>query len=355
VRKRILHYADNLFCEFFHLSSWGIRMSGTARRGFTLIELLVVIAIIAILIALLLPAVQQAREAARRSQCQNNMKQLGLALHNYHDTHTVFPYGSANNAMVFTAASDTILNTNGWIQLLPYMDQSPLYSKYDFSAAMRNSQFSGWSSTSAGTVAGTPAAIAANMDLSRTILNVFACPSDAGPMTYPSATSFYGCGVANSQLINYGFSVSGNARNPSLRWASENTADRALFGENSKSGIRDCRDGSSNTAMVVETTRDVHDGTGNYWGCSVYAGNGVMLSASQGINYMICCGWDSPPNQRPRVIGKLGSFSLPGSSHVGGCYVLLADGAVRFLSQNVDATIRVGLSRIADGVVLGDF
>ncbi len=324
-------------------------------RGFTLIELLVVIAIIAILIALLLPAVQQAREAARRSQCQNNMKQLGLALHNYHDTFTVFPYSTANTAYVFTAAGDNVVNHSGWPMLLPYVDQSPLYNQYDFTAAERNSLFSGWSSTSSGTVGGAATAMANNANLSRTILTVFACPSDAGAMTYPSTTSYYGCGVANTQNINYGFSVTGAAAVPTTRWLNETATLRALFGENSNSGIKTCRDGTSNTAMVIETTREVHDGTGNVWGCSVYAGNGVNLQTSRGINDLICCGWDSPSNQRPRIIGKLGSYSLPGSSHVGGCYVLLADGAVRFLSQGMDGAIRIALSRVSDGAVVGEF
>src|ERR1700709_2477916 len=90
------------------------------RTGFTLIELLVVIAIIAVLIALLLPAVQQAREAARRSQCKNNLKQLGLAMHNYHDTYKVFPTASGGNGFSPHA------------RILPYVDQAPLYGTLNF-------------------------------------------------------------------------------------------------------------------------------------------------------------------------------------------------------------------------------
>ncbi len=329
-------------------------MQSFHRRGFTLIELLVVIAIIAVLIALLLPAVQQAREAARRSSCQNNMKQFGLALHNYHDAHSLFPYGSAHNSMVYKNTGDIVMNQSGWVHLLPYMDQAPLYGKYDHTAAYRDSLFSGWSATGQGTTAGSAAAKAANAELSKTVLQVFACPSDAGPMVYNSASTNYGCGVAGSQIINYGFSTT-SGRTPSANWGSETGNLRALFGENSKSGIKDCRDGTSNTAMVVETTREVHDGTGNYWGCSVYAGNGVTLNVTQGINFDVCCGWDTPPNQRPRMIGKLGSYSLPGSSHVGGCYLLLADGAVRFISQSSDIAVRHGLTRIADGTVVGEY
>ena len=324
-----------------------------ARRGFTLIELLVVIAIIAILIALLLPAVQQAREAARRTQCKNNLKQIGLALHNYHDAFGLFPYASANNAMAFTQTGQQVTNHSGWPLLLPYFDQAPLYNKYDFTAAQRNSLFSGWSSTSSGTVMGTPAAIAANAALSTTVLQALACPSDAGPMVYTANNSFYGCGVANSQLINYGFSVVDGG--PWALWVNEGRSSRALFGQNSNSQIRDCADGTSNTAAVVETTRDVWDGNGNVWGCSQYAGNGVTLGHSWNINFNICCGWDTPPNARPRIIGKNGTFNLAGSSHVGGCHVLLADGAVRFLSENISSITRLNLSYISDGNPVGEF
>ena len=106
---------------FFSHRSRGV----VSRRGFTLIELLVVIAIIAILVALLLPAVQQAREAARRSSCKNNMKQLGLALHNYHDVHSCFPPGSFGNANSSRA-------TNWRASILPFIEQGPAYDQINF-------------------------------------------------------------------------------------------------------------------------------------------------------------------------------------------------------------------------------
>src|SRR5229473_2794748 len=112
------------------------------RIGFTLIELLVVIAIIAVLVALLLPAVQQAREAARRSQCKNNLKQIGIALHNYHDTMNVFPPAlissgrcSPTTNAVECALYRPVLNTTGFVLLLPYLDQGPMYNAYNFNVA----------------------------------------------------------------------------------------------------------------------------------------------------------------------------------------------------------------------------
>ncbi|WP_417376669.1 DUF1559 domain-containing protein, partial [Gimesia maris] len=111
-----------------------------AKRGFTLIELLVVIAIIAILIALLLPAVQQAREAARRSTCKNNMKQLGIALHNYHETHRIFPQMHveyARNTDYDPPGGESFLPWS--VMILPFMDQAPLYNKINMNAAWRDS------------------------------------------------------------------------------------------------------------------------------------------------------------------------------------------------------------------------
>src|SRR5947208_10002027 len=108
-------------------------ISDRVRRGFTLIELLVVIAIIAILIALLLPAVQQAREAARRSQCKNNLKQMGLALHNYHDTVRIFPV-NGNSLGGF----GNLVKTGPMAQLLPYLDHAPLYKTINFDSMPAN-------------------------------------------------------------------------------------------------------------------------------------------------------------------------------------------------------------------------
>jgi len=119
------------------------------QRGFTLIELLVVIAIIAVLVSLLLPAVQQAREAARRTQCRNHLKQLGLALHNYHSSQNVFPPG-------YVAGAAYPATTNGWgwcAQLLPQLDQGPLYDTINFSLAVENSaNLPVWSVTLPGLV-----------------------------------------------------------------------------------------------------------------------------------------------------------------------------------------------------------
>ncbi|QDT34310.1 DUF1559 family PulG-like putative transporter [Thalassoglobus polymorphus] len=324
------------------------RFSRRKQRGFTLIELLVVIAIIAILVALLLPAVQQAREAARRSQCKNNMKQIGLALHNYHDAAGMFPYATAHaSSNAGTPTGTQILNHSGWPMLLPYLDQGPLYNQFEFTWA------TGIRNQNGGViVGGEDPNVNTNLNLSKQILTVLLCPSDDGPQTYASANASYGCGVTNSARSSYGFSVARG--NGGALWAAESRLTRAMFGLNSSSRFRDLKDGTSNTVAVVETTLDVDDGETQSWACSSHVGQGVNLAASRGINNFRCCAWRSPPNLQFQP-GRNGEWGEPGSLHVGGIQILMGDGSVRFLSENVDSVTRVNLARINDGNVIGEF
>jgi len=325
------------------------------RHGFTLIELLVVIAIIAILIALLLPAVQQAREAARRTQCRNNIKQLGLALHNYHDTHGVLPFAVANNG--YSASGQIVTNHKGFVGLLPYFDQGPLYNQFNFNWA------TGIHNGGGGTlVGGSDPAINTNLNLSRTILPMLLCPSDDGSQTEPWADTNYGCGVSGSARSSYQFSIrdQGWASFPSAIWDTEkdrygDAGVRRMFGCNSRCRLTDVKDGTSNSVAISETTLEVDDGRTGVWACASHVGYGVDFGASgYGINNWLCCAWRSPPNQQSQV-GRNGEHSSPGSRHDGGCHVLLGDGAVRFISQNIDTTTRDRLARISDGQTVGEF
>ncbi len=317
-----------------------------SRSGFTLIELLVVIAIIAILIALLLPAVQQAREAARRTQCKNNLKQVGLALHNHHSTYQYFPASTTNPAYCASSGYSDVLNHTGWIDLLPFAEQNNLYEQFDLTQATGT-----WVGSNGGTLVGDPVG-SGNSDLSTNVLSFLICPSDNATPYYAPASSSYGCGVARSARTSYGFSIIGGSG--CNLWETQSAATRPLFGSNSKSRIRDVIDGTSNTAAVVETTLDVDDGETASWACASHVGLGVNLKASRGINNWVCCAWRSPPNGQ-KQIGRNGEWGEPGSLHPGGCHVLLADGAVRFLSENLDQTTRTNLSAISDGNVLQEF
>ena len=340
-------------------------MSTRRRRGFTLIELLVVIAIIAILIALLLPAVQQAREAARRTQCRNNLHNIGLALHNYHDAYQCFPY-SVSHSRSCTAGSagagrTRSLNHRGWLLLLPYLDQGPLYNQFDFNlAASTADRTTTPGPMPTGPLPGQPGN--RNDVVVATKLPVLLCPSDDGPEMMTTATHpNYSIANGTSNLLgaftNYDFSVRRSSSSCNNWILEANSMDRRAFGFDSCSQLRDLQDGPSNTVLVAETTRRVWNGTyGMTWGYSKWVGMGVDLAYPFGINFWRCCGWDSPPMQRtPVLIGRLGDWGTVGSLHDGGAFVLLGDGAVRFLSENIDATTRNRLAWINDQQPVGEF
>jgi len=191
------------------------------QRGFTLIELLVVIAIIAILVALLLPAVQQAREAARRSQCKNNLKQFGLALHNYHDVHSTFPMGVTYDT---SFAAWWEWSGVGWgARVLPFIDQAPLFNQIRFDVK-------------------SPANDGVNASVKSAVLPVFRCPSDPGraPANSHGPTSYVICSGSNANSAAWGGGSTG-----------ANNGRSVLFG-NSKTNFRDITDGTSNTMVISE-------------------------------------------------------------------------------------------------------
>jgi len=318
------------------------------KSGFTLIELLVVIAIIAVLIALLLPAVQQAREAARRSQCKNNLKQLGLALHNYHDAHGVFPPGAINPGCQNGDESPPfpvdmqIKNITGHLLILPFLEQAALYNRLDFSSPM------GLSAYKDLTVRPDATAAAANMTaLKKARIGIFACPSDPSdrPGVKTATNNYYY--TVDYYRTSYSFITQrwqDNSHSKYLFWNSSlnDMTLRPAFGINGSARFRDVTDGLSNTVLLCETPMEKSSlDYGPYWGTWT---NTFFLTLRNGtINTP-----DSPPD--PRVY----AFS-PGSSHAGGCNALLGDGSVRFLSQTMDYTMLQNLVCIADGQILGEF
>lgn len=316
-----------------------MRLFQFRRKAFTLIELLVVIAIIAILIALLLPAVQQAREAARRTQCRNNMKQLGLALHNYHDSFGVMPPGAVNPG-VDTKASlpytsncvNECRNTPWSLMILPQIDQSPLYNSINFSLPMGRAQRSG---TGPATDQG---AIFAN-----TKVAAFACPTDVpylDPFQQGGAAHY---AITNGRRSSYWFPALDIMENLGP-YPSETFNRRGMFGINGGCTLTHVKDGTSNTMMLCETPfRKNATVYGPYWTAWNYT-TGVTFG--QQINSRVACG--GGVNGCPYAWGA-------GSAHTGGMHMLKADGAVTFVSENIAFSIVQGLVTITGGETLGEF
>ena len=297
-----------------------------SHRGFTLIELLVVIAIIAILIALLLPAVQQAREAARRSTCKNNLKQLGLALHNYHDVYKMFSARQGGSGV--SGAQRTRIS--GHVALCPYMDQTPIYKK------IQQAQNPPWS----------------NSVWWNTIIPALVCPSDSG--TAPPA------GSGPRGLSNYAFSAGDCLAGSGTGSSVAVVPTRGMFGALRCYAIRDCIDGSSNTIFMAERVKPYsRTSLGMVSSMSDDSADhvcfGLCQSAIQspytgdtspgyrwgdGAGYFHAVTTILPPNS-PSCNGG-GTHWSPGifsasSLHTGGAQALFGDGSVKFISQNINS------------------
>lgn len=334
------------------------------RRAFTLIELLVVIAIIAVLIALLLPAVQQAREAARRSQCKNNLKQYGIALHDYHDSAKVFPRGCFNNAGY--GAFDW-RNHSATTVLLPYMDQKALYQRYQAAAFGPG--------TNRDAVNGTMYGIA-----NPARLGIFMCPSDQGPANGDAWSSYAYCEGTN---IGYGGGITMNDQN-------------GMFNMQVIVKIADVRDGTSNTIAMSElvaagnisggndyarikqqvpmtggplafmtqaqvtTWANACNASGNFGGNS---GNYAGRWWHRGLHGMTLFNTLLTPN--PNVFNCSAnctgcdpdgpSLMPPRSRHSGGVHALMGDGATRFISNTIDFTTWGRLGARNDAQPVGNF
>ncbi|TWT34669.1 DUF1559 domain-containing protein [Blastopirellula retiformator] len=288
-------------------------------RGFTLVELLVVIAIIGVLIALLLPAVQQARDAARRMSCTNNLKQLALALHNYHDTFGSFPPSGIDGG-----------KSHGmWIRLAPFYEQSAIYDQYNFTGTWRD-----------------------NLPLcSESSMDALHCPSGSTVITtlaseQPCPTTHY---FGNSGPIGLNATTNANyARDTSRENVSSfgEVADEGVFKLRSNLGLRDVTDGSSNTILVGELSWNKYPfyrawNRGLHW-----TSNGLYMATTKNHRYPINIGIKTPSFT---MVANNGGY---GSQHPGGANFATADGAVKFFPATIEMETYLALASRAGGEVV---
>lgn len=315
------------------------------RPAFTLVELLVVIAIIGILIALLLPAVQAAREAARRGQCSNNIKQLGLAFHGYHDTYNCFPINYAWRAIPGGGGGGPAIANTGksWLQMtLPQIEQTTLFNSIDFTVGLQ----------------GTTPNILRNQQAANTVIPGYLCPSDdennngrlgnrsdvnVNPPGTWGVTNYKACAGSNWATGIYspvsapggrnGGNTDGlNAGNGILCSNQQNT--------NPVTRMRDVKDGTSNTFAIGEAMPGWTQW--NWW----YNPNAVTATCAIPLNVVL---------RRPKNIGDWPNNYSFASKHTGGGQFGMADGSVRFVRDNIDIGLYRAAATISAGEALSEF
>jgi prepilin-type N-terminal cleavage/methylation domain-containing protein/prepilin-type processing-associated H-X9-DG protein len=291
-----------------------MRASHRSKAGFTLVELLVVIAIIGVLVALLLPAVQAARESARRMKCNNHLKQIGLAVHNYHDGYQTMPLGwNYNNPLEAAEFNSPWKSKYGWLsRILPYIDQAPLYNTLNPQNDIERSIES--------------PVLRAQLQMP---LPIFRCPSDMAPATNISRLMMGTATEIALATANYvGSTHSGGVPTPD--------PSNGIFEVNVSHSFREITDGLSNTIVASERAWEVVHGS--VCGAAVVWGTrGVPVANTDRVwNTMFNGkGMINSPNNA-NVTTQNTCRSGVSSKHPGGVNVLLSDGSVRFVSENIN-------------------
>jgi len=302
------------------------------RKGFTLIELLVVIAIIAILIALLLPAVQQAREAARRTQCRNNLHQLAIAFANYEEANGVFPpthtAGPANTGADGWYTGRSKSHSSWGVLLLPYLEEAPLYRQFDFNL---------------------PSYVSPNLELGRSYVEQYECPTQntsgirVDTNWYFALASYNPCFGKNTSPWNNRYVPMGGYYEK----------DKGVCHVNSKTTQADIHDGTSQSILIGEVLSADNEkvlGVSNMDIPNMWAGWGHPAGVAQfGLG-----AWTYYPMNQLLPAANWTCYGNFGSRHEGGAFFAFIDSQVRFISENVDYTTYQRLSTIAGGEVVDD-
>jgi prepilin-type N-terminal cleavage/methylation domain-containing protein/prepilin-type processing-associated H-X9-DG protein len=310
-------------------------------RGFTLIELLVVISIIGVLVALLLPAVQSAREAARRVSCVNNLKQIGLALSSYHSAFNAFPPAKIYSGSCSKPNGGTglVLNTTGFAMILNQLEQRPLYDAYNFSQASCNSTGNGGNTILMGSAA-------VNTTVVGTMIDALCCPSDVYPVivdTGAADTSLFA--RQNARRSNYLLSTGAHTEADCPASGMFTQSDQGAFFNDYSTTIRDFRDGTGTTILVGESRQLKADPAfGPYWGSGTNTSTHGQILPPSNPNYKL---WlpnaASSAGVPPSALPTSWDFS---SLHPGGLNVCMADGSVKFIQNTINPATWSALATI---------